>query len=78
MDPLGHGRQWSSAAPSITYWTSLLGSCCNSWMDFQRALTKTGLFACRGRDDDQKLNDMAACQKQLVDADSNVLSIQPL
>ena len=48
------------------------------WMDFQSALTKTGLFACRGRDNDQKLNDMAACQNQLVDADSNVLSIQPL
>ena len=24
-------------------------------------ITKIGLFVCKGRDDDQKLNDMAAC-----------------
>ena len=48
----GHGRRWSSAPPSRTYWTSLLGSCCDSWMDFHKALAKTGLFGCKGREDD--------------------------
>ena len=52
MDPWGHGRRWSSAPPSRTYWTSSLGSCCDSWMDFHKALATTGLFGCEGREDD--------------------------
>ena len=26
--------------------------CCDSWMDFHKALAKIGLFGCKGREDD--------------------------